>query len=335
MKLRKGKTKRKDVQLIEADLDTYVSIMVIQLQNTRPGGDKSKAFCPRKYNPITINEHGKKRKIYCPDIWEQWYHHIIVQVLSPIIIKYGYKYSCGSVPKRGGHYGKREIEHKIHTKLFKYFAKWDIRHYFNSIRLDVVIKELETYIEDHWFIYLIEVAFKYFKVGIPLGFYLSQWISNFILTRVDWVIQRFKPICYVRYVDDFVVCDNNKKTLHRMIIAVKKALGRLKLKLKTNYQVSRFSYGKNPRGIDFMGFVFYKDRTIIRKRILIKMSRVSRKLSNLTSISPRQASGLLSRLGWIKHTGTYYIFRRKIAPVISFEGLKDIVRLNEYKKEVA
>lgn len=45
-KLRKGKTKRKEVQIIEADFDHYVDLMIETLKETRPGGDPEKKFTP-------------------------------------------------------------------------------------------------------------------------------------------------------------------------------------------------------------------------------------------------------------------------------------------------
>ena len=186
-KLRKGKTKRREVQIIEADFDHYVDLMTETLKETRPGGDPEKQFTPTIKTGRVIYEHGKERRIYCPSIWEQWVHHIVVQVLSPIITKYSYRYSCGSMPKRGSIYGKRYME-RLTRKGFRYFAKLDIRHFFNNVRLDVVIKELKKLIEDDWLIYLIRRIFLQFPKGLPLGFYISQWLANFVLRRLDQAV---------------------------------------------------------------------------------------------------------------------------------------------------
>ena len=119
LKLRKGKTRRKEVLKIEADFDYYVNLMIETLSNTRPGGDLKKAFKPKILKPKHIVEHGKRRVIYCPSIWEQWVHHIVIIVLGPIVQKFAYKFSCGSMPKRGGVYGKRELERVIKKKGLK------------------------------------------------------------------------------------------------------------------------------------------------------------------------------------------------------------------------
>jgi hypothetical protein len=329
-KLRKGKTRRKDVIKIEENFSYYVDLMHETLVNTYPEGDENKSFKPTLLKPKVIFEVGKQRIIHCPPIWDQWVHHIIIQVLAPIIQKYSYKFSCGSMPKRGGIYGKREIERAIKKNGFKYYAKLDIRHFFNNIRLDVVLKELKIFIEDDRFIYLIELCFIQFKKkGLPLGFYISQWLANFLLCRMDWMIKRTKPITYVRYVDDLVMGANNKKYLHNLIIRIMKSLGKFRLRLKKNYQVIRFDYNNGNqrigRPIDFMGFKFTRNNTILRKRVLYKTTKSVLKLSKLTYISVRQAQGFLSRIGWFKRTDTKYIWNKKIKRRVNIKSLKMIV----------
>lgn len=113
-KLRKGKTKRKEIIAIDANLDIEVDEMRKMIENTKPPDVEVEhpelAYKPCKRTPKIIFEHGKKRKIYMPEIHEQWLHHIIVLILEPIITATAYRFSCGSFPKRGAHYGKKQIE---------------------------------------------------------------------------------------------------------------------------------------------------------------------------------------------------------------------------------
>lgn len=183
-KLRKGKTKRKEIQYIDAHLDDEVQKMYDMILNTKPEGvdvpHPELAYKPKKRTPKIIFEHGKRRKIYMPEIHEQWLHHIIVLVLEPIITATAYPYSCGSFPKRGAHYGKRQIERWLlhDPKGTRCFAKMDIRHFYDSIRLKILINELAIRIKDDWFLYIIELCLQGFNKGIPLGFYISQWLAK-------------------------------------------------------------------------------------------------------------------------------------------------------------
>lgn len=338
-KLRKGKTKRKDVQYIDAHLDECVKRMQEMLWNTRPCDvpNPEKAFNPPKHQPRKIYEHGKERTIYCPNIWEQWVHHIVIQVLAPIVTKRSYKYSCGSMPKRGAHYGKREMERLIKRK-FRNFLKCDVRHFFDSVKLDVAIKVLEKEIDDEWFIYLIRVIFRQFKKGLPLGYYPSQWIANYVLHELDEAILREDPDGLIRYMDDIVVADDNKKKLRRILTIIRIELGKLRLKLKRNYQICKFQFTKKNgkvigRCIDFMGFVFTPVSTILRKKIMVRACRCAGRIAKAVKISGRQAQSMLSRCGYFKHTDTYTTWLERIKPKINVKQLKRVVSWNMKRRQ--
>lgn len=96
-KLRKGKTKRKEIIAIDANIDVEVAAMQKMIENTKPPDvpveNQELAYKPCKRTPKIIFEHGKKRKIFMPEIHEQWLHHIIVLILEPIITATSYRYS--------------------------------------------------------------------------------------------------------------------------------------------------------------------------------------------------------------------------------------------------
>ncbi len=280
-KLRKGKTKRKEIQQIDADLDNEVAAMRRMIENTKPPDvpveHPELAYRPKRRTPKLIKEKGKLRKIFMPKIHEQWLHHIIVLILEPIITATAYPYSCGSFPKRGAHYGKKRLLKIIRGgKNIRNFAKIDIRHFYDSIRLDILMRELRIRIKDELFLYIVELCLQGFKKGIPLGFYISQWLANYLLEPLDrFITEKLGIKNLVRYMDDIVMGDDNKKKLHGAIIEIKKFIGRrFRLKLKKNYQVFKFNFQKKNgkvigRVIDFMGFLFFRNRTTMRKAIML------------------------------------------------------------------
>lgn len=339
-KLRKGKTKRKEIQYIDAHLDEEVAAMIEMIRNTKPPDVEvehpESAFRPRKHEPRYICEHGKTRKILMPEIHEQWLHHIIVLILEPIITATAYPYSCGSFPKRGAHYGKRQMLKWIKSgKGIKYFAKVDIRHFYDSIRIDALMRELAIRIKDEWFLYIIRLCFTGFAKGIPLGFYISQWLANYILEPLDRLITEklgFKKD--ERYMDDIVIFSDNKKSLHRAITAIKIMLGRrFRLKLKHNYQVCRFDFVKKNgkrtgRPVDYMGFVFYRNRTAIRESIMLSATRLAAKMEKskkaLRGYYEKHVKAMLSYMGWFTHSDTYGCYEKWIKPIIHVGRLKKI-----------
>lgn len=339
-KLRKGKTKRKEIIYIDAHLDDEVRKMRQMIENTKPPGVEvphpELAYKPRKRTPKKIFEHGKWRTIYMPEIHEQWLHHIIVLVLEPIIMATAYPYSCGSFPGRGAHYGKKQIERWLKdTKGTRCFAKIDIRHFYDNIRIDVLMKELAIRIKDDWFLYIIQLCLKGFKKGIPLGFYISQWLANYILEPLDkMVTEKLGIKKFMRYMDDMPLFASSKKALHKAIVAIKQMLGqRFRLKLKRTYQVCKFYYQKGKRIIgrplDFMGFLFYRGKTIIRKNIMLSATRLAGKMNRAKEENrgyfQKHIEAMLSYMGWFTCTDTYECYEQRIKPYVNIGRLKKII----------
>ena len=103
-RMRKGKTKRKDFQMAEENLDAWVKKIQEIILNTKPDGwqtDPQKRFKPVKHNPVIIKEFGKTRVVYVPTMVELWIQHVIVMILEPIIAGSSYPMSFSSFPGRG------------------------------------------------------------------------------------------------------------------------------------------------------------------------------------------------------------------------------------------
>lgn len=325
--MRKFKTKRDEIKEIDNDLDTWVKHMKTMLENTKPDGEAEHpelGFKPPKHEPKIVKEFGKVREIYVPNIEEQWVHHIIILVLKPILLARFHEHSFGSIPKRGIHKGKRQIERWIQRKHPKYFFKGDVRHFYASIRIDMLIAQLEEFIKDNWMIHIIKVCFTYFKKGLPLGYYISQWFGNLFLEKVDQLIY-LAGFDHVRYVDDIGIISNNKRKLYRLVEMIKIQLGKLRLRLKGSWQIFRIR--KHP--IDFLGFTFYENRTVIRKRIVRNILRCVHKIRRARAehrpIWIKLARTLLSYMGWITNSDTYDFYLYNIKPYVQISTLKRIV----------
>ena len=336
--LRKGKTKRKEIIKIDSNLDIEVAAMRKMIENTRPGKVEHPelAYKPKTRTPKLIFEHGKVRKIFMPEIHEQWIHHIIVLILEPIIGATAYRFSCGSYPKRGAHYGKKQMLKWIREgKDIRNFGKIDIRHFYDNIRLDILMRELRIRIKDEWFLYVIELCLSGFKKGIPLGFYISQWLANYLLEPLDkYVTEELKLEKFERYMDDMTFFANNKKRLHEAIVKIKKFIGRrFRLKLKRNYQVCKFDYEKGKkkigRPVDFMGFVFYRTRTVIRKSIMLSATRLAKQMRKAKEAGRgfyvKHIQAMLSYMGWFTHTDSYDCYLFWIKPYICVKTLKRVI----------
>lgn len=299
-----------------------------------------------KHIGIVIND-GIERKSriivkphYMYELILQW---AVIQVLKPYMMKGMYKWSCGSITNRGGVYGKRYIERFIreNPKKIKYVAKCDIYHFFESVSIEnlklifkkmIRDKKMQEIINIILDCNMVEFNGQLVDIGLPIGFYTSQYFANFYLQVFDHFIKEELHLdCYVRYVDDFIFFGANKKELHKALERISAYLENIGLKLKKNYQVFRFDYidrrtGKRKgRCIDFMGFKFYRDKTTIRRKNFFKIMRKFNKVSKLKIIDIHSARQVLCYIGQFKHTNSYRVYQEKVKPLVNVGQCKRIV----------
>lgn len=262
-----------------------------------------------------------------------------------------YGYSCGSIPGRGGIYGKRYLEKYIreNPSKSKYCLKCDIRHFYQSIDINMLKDKLSQKIHDAKMLHVLFLVLdsnivihkgKDINIGLPIGYYTSQWFANWYLQELDHYIKEdLKINCYVRYVDDLVMLSNNKKHLHKSLKSLKEYFKNLELEIKGNYQVFRLVYTDKHnkvrgRPIDFMGFKFFKDKTIIRKSIFMKAMKTIRKVSKKEYITVHEAYQIISILGWFKHTNSYMVYQEKVKPYVNIGKCKRIISNHTKGKDV-
>ena len=285
----------------------------------------------------------KQRYIVVPNMREQIVHHMVINVLKPIFMKGMYEHSYGSVPGRGAHAGKKTIEKWIRQdgRNVKYCLKMDIRKYFDSIPHNILKEKLRKVIRDARFMRVLEEIIDTAdgERGIPIGFYTSQWLANWYLTDLDhWVKETLKAKHYIRYMDDMVIFGGNKRELHRMRREIETYLrDKLGLEMKDNWQVFRFDYVKKNgkrigRDLDFMGFRFYRDKTVLRRNLMLKMTRKARRISRKDVKTIHDCRQMLSYLGWIDCTDTYGLYRKRVKPHVCFGYLKR--RISQYERKM-
>ena len=323
-----GKRNRRDVKRVMQKKEKF-ALRTKELLETR------RFYIPEHKSKIIIDRgSGKARKIICPRfLYEQIVHHAIMQQIMPIVMHGMYEYSCGSVPGRGSSYGRKYIERFIRNnpKKCRYVLKMDIRHYFQSIDHDILKTKLARIFHDENLMWLLNMIIDSYVddesgKGIPIGYYSSQWFSNFYLQDLDHFIkQELHAPCYVRYVDDMVILGSNKRDLHKMRIRIEKELHKIGLEMKNNWQIFKFDYNGKYRFIDFMGFRFYRNRTTLRRGTWNRAIRKSRTIKKAKKTSWYTASQMLSYLGFIQHIDCYNGYKTYILPNINVKCLKALV----------
>ena len=275
----------------------------------------------------------KKREIVIPTVMESILHHMIVQVLMPMFTKGMYEHSYGSIPGRGGLYGKKRIAKWIRNggRNIKYVYKLDIRHFYPNIPQDKLIDKLRNKVHDRKLMHVIEEVIKSVPSGLPLGFYTSVWFANWYLQDIDHKIKECGiDTHYARYVDDMVIFCSNKKKLRKIRDVLSNELLKHGLSAKGNWQIFRFDYAeKRGRCVDFMGYKFYRNRTTLRKSILYNILRKALNIWHKSKATIYDARQSLSALGWIKSSNVYNYYLKHIKPFLDFGKMKLIVSITD------
>lgn len=325
MKASRGKRKRKDVKKVLNDIPKYVNEIQNMLVN--------ETYIPAKYRIDTICEgvNKKERKIFKPNFYpDQIIHWAIYLQVSPILYKGVYKYTIGSIPNRGVHYGKKYVNKWIRKdyKNTKYYLKIDVKKFYPSVKISILEEKLNRKIKDKKTLKLINLILSLCD-ELPIGMLLSQLFAIFYLQDLDYYIkQDLKLMYYIRYMDDMVVFGRNKKELHKIRVKIAEFLANEKLKLKENWKVCRF----DTEGLDFMGFRFFRDKTILRKSIMFRITRKVKKVFKKQTTTAKDASSIISYLGWIKHTNNYGLFIKWIKPYLKIQRLKNIIKINQKER---
>lgn len=318
-KAAKGKRYRKDVKMVLSDVEHYVELLHEMLT--------TETYTFSDYRTGTVREGAaqKERQIFKPDFYpDQILHWAMMLQMSPILKKGMCEFACGSIPGRGVHYGKRFVRKWINTdyKNTKYYLKMDVSKFYPSVDQQLLTAKLRKKIKDEKVMRMVSAILSKGS-GLPIGILASQWFANFYLQDLDHFIkQDLGAVHYVRYMDDMIIFGRNKRELHRMRKAIAAYLEAEKLKLKSNWQVYRL----DKEALDFMGFRFFRDKTILRKSIMLRITRKVRQVHKKPRIRNHDAAGVISYLGWIKHSDSHMLFERWIRPYLNIKKLKNIIR---------
>ena len=323
-KAAQGKTTKGYIAVVLNDIETYAQNIKTMLET----GDV--ILSPNKQIPLYDRSCEKTRIITVPKFYpDQIIHWLVMLVVESVIRRGMYRYSCGSVPNRGGMEAKRFIERVIKQGKARYVAKLDISKFFNNVKPAILMSLFRRKIKDEKFLRLIEKVLENGGDCLPIGYYTSQWFSNFYLERFDhFVKEQLKVQDYIRFVDDMVLFGTNKRKLRRAVEAMNEYLKtNLGLKLKDNYQIWKI----HSRPIDFVGFRFYKNKTLLRKKIYFRLCRRLRNVKKANYITVTQAQGLLSLTGWLTHINGLKFYKERIYPIAPKWKLKSIVSKHSKK----
>ena len=289
---KRGKMHYQEVQDVEASLNTYMH----QLQTILT----TKIFKTSEYFVFTKTDSGKPRKIYrLPYFPDRIVHHCIMQVLEPIWKKIFISDTYSSIKDRGIHKGVKRVKQALtNIANTQYCLKLDIRKFYPSINHEILKSIIRKKIKDDDVLFLLDEIIDSAE-GVPIGNYLSQYFGNLYLTYFDhWLKETKQCKYYFRYCDDMILLHASKRYLSLLKEEIEDYLSdNLKLTLKSNWQI----FPVDARGIDFLGYRFFHDYTLLRKSIAIKFKQRIRYIkTHWTTLVPSEIiNSIMSYYGWL------------------------------------
>jgi len=267
-KARRGKRYKPAAAAFEQNLGEEL----LRLQQELEDG----SYMPGGYRSFTIHEP-KRRRISAAPFRDRVLHHALCNVTEPIHERSFIRDCYANRKSKGSH--KALDRCTQYMRHFKYVMHMDIKQFFPAIDHEVLKNLLARSITCQPTLDLCDKIIdsgrgildgEYDMVffpdddlfavnryrGLPIGNLTSQFWSNVYLNDLDHFVKRdLKCSGYARYVDDFLLFADDKRTLHQWRSKIIRFLQTLRLTVHERRAQPR----PVETGITFLGFIVFPE----------------------------------------------------------------------------
>lgn len=223
----------------------------------------------------------KKRIVYTYSMDEMQ----LLKYIAFLLYNYDYLFSKNLYSFRKTIGVKQAINSLLHTKNIKnmYGYKLDIKNYFNSININILINNLEHDIKDIDLLNLFKellnnkyVIYNNERIleskGAIAGSPISAFLANFYLKEVDNYFWN-QNVFYIRYADDIIIFTNTKEELENYRKILINYLHEYKLEVNKDKE----HFYKPGELFEFLGFSFFGNTIDVSENTLKKIkSKIKR-----------------------------------------------------------
>lgn len=249
----------------------------------------------------------KERKIDIPPFYpDRIYQHIAMDMFKDTFIKSFIKQTYSSIKGRGLHACINKVKEIRDKYPDYYYISIDIKKYFESIDLDILIQNLHSLQLDDKLLTMLVKSLRQHPKGLAIGCYTSQYLANFYLNDFDHVCMWMCNGLYVRYMDNCTMWVKTKEEAHRLLNFLRWYLQiSRKLEIKNDWRIAKIS----TYPLRFCGFVIYPDHVRIRKNIKQNAQRAARKLDKKGVPDDIWKQKMASYYGWFKACNGAHLWR--------------------------
>jgi hypothetical protein len=240
--------------------------------------------------------HPKPREVWAARFTDRIVHHVLYDYIADRFHARFVADSCACIPGRGTLYAADRLEHQVRSftgnwSREAYYLKCDLANFFVSINKAVVQKQLQRQVTEPWWMSLANVILMHdprhavevrgtraelalvpphkslFNApdgyGLPIGNLSSQFFANVLLDDLDQFAKHaLRAPHYIRYVDDFVLLNDNAQWLNKARAQIETKLAALDLQLNPRKTILQ----PIARGIDFVGHLIKPWHRITRRK---------------------------------------------------------------------
>lgn len=306
----RGKRGRAEVAAFEHRLEDEL----LGLQSRLRDG----SYRPGPYRSFAVHEP-KRRLISAAPFRDRVVHHALCNVTEPLFERRFIADTFANRVGRGTHAAINRAQQLARAN--RYVLQCDIAQFFPSIDHAVLLESLARVMVDTETLRLAErivgggtgvLDGEYRMVwfagddlfaalrprGLPIGNLTSQLWANWYLGAMDHYAKRvLRPRGYVRYVDDFLLFDDDRHRLMDMRDALVERLAALRLTIHPGAQARPVT-----EGFPFLGFTVFPQRRRLKRRKGVHGARRLRQSVAAVRAGELEPETLTARVrGWVNH----------------------------------
>ena len=234
------------------------------------------------YHFFTIYDP-KQRVICAASFRDRVLFHAIMRVCHKLFDDYQIYDSYASRPGKGTYKALERAQYFCHR--YRWFAKLDMKKYFDSIDHGVLKSQLSALIKDKRLLNYFDRLIEGYEVndgkGVPIGNLTSQYFANHYLSPADhYAKEQLKVGGYVRYMDDVLLYDNDRNNLKLKVVLYRQYVEKEML-LDVHPTVMNLTQ----MGVPFLGYVAFGERLRLNGR---SVKRLRHKMLDLNVMLQRE-----------------------------------------------
>lgn len=257
-----------------------------------------------------IFEGGKIRHLKIPSFRSCIAQYAVFRIINPIIDKRLPEMSMSSRKGRGGHLLAKKIKRllRTHRDRAKFAFYFDIRKYYDHIRIDDAVNALLRIIKDPVVISLVYQMFEPCGNGLPIGYVGAHQLANLLGAKIFRELRSLKGItggCV--YMDNYHFFSRSRAPLHRAQKSAAKILAKYGMEMKPDWQI----FPTASRGVRISGQIIKaKGMPRLYPRTYKRMHRAFNRAFEIPS--EHNLMSAMSYIGWLKAINKTHIVWDKI-----------------------